>query len=66
MGLLPLYLARKVLFFFSEVLGLELRTYTLNHSTSLFCVCDGFLEIGSHRLFALAWLQAAIILISAS
>jgi hypothetical protein len=31
------------------VLGLELRAYTLSHSTTLFC--DGFFKIGSPRLF---------------
>jgi hypothetical protein len=37
-------------FFFFEVLGLELRAFTLGHSTSHFC-CNGFFEIGSQGLF---------------
>jgi hypothetical protein len=37
------------LFFFSAVLGIELRTYTLSYSTSC---CVGYFEIGSHELFA--------------
>jgi hypothetical protein len=32
------------------VLGLELRAYTLSHSTSPF-FCDGIFEIESHGLF---------------
>jgi hypothetical protein len=35
------------------VLGLELRVYTLSHSTSHFFVKE-FLKIGSHELFARA------------
>jgi hypothetical protein len=35
------------------MLGLELRAYTLRHSTSPFSVMDIF-EIGSFELFALA------------
>jgi hypothetical protein len=35
------------------VLGLELRTYTLSQSTSIFLVM-GFSEIRSHELFAQA------------
>jgi hypothetical protein len=38
-------------FFFFVVLGLELRAFTLNHSTSP-TFCKGFFEIGSHELFA--------------
>jgi hypothetical protein len=38
-----------------SVLGLELRTYTLSHSTSplcvCVCVCKGFFKIGSLKLF---------------
>jgi hypothetical protein len=42
-------------FSFFAVLEFELRTYTLTHSTSPFlCVCDGFFEIGSCKLFAQA------------
>jgi hypothetical protein len=41
-------------FFFFVVPGLELRAYTLSHSTSLI-FCEGFfLEIGSCELFAWA------------
>jgi hypothetical protein len=38
---------------FSVVLGLELRAYTLSHSTNLYFV-KGFFEIGSRELFAQA------------
>jgi hypothetical protein len=41
----------KVSWVFFAVLGLELRTYTLSHSTSPFFVLD-FFEIGSFKLFA--------------
>jgi hypothetical protein len=37
-------------FFFSSVLGLELRALTLIHSASPFC--DGIFKIGSRELFA--------------
>jgi hypothetical protein len=40
-------------YFFFAVLGLELRAYTLSHSTTLF-FCDRFFEIGSCELFARA------------
>jgi hypothetical protein len=40
-------------FFFFSVLGLELRAYTLSHSTSPFFV-RGFFEIGFCELFAWA------------
>jgi hypothetical protein len=45
-----------IYFFFFVVLGLELRAYTLSHSTSpFFFVCVlGIFEIGSCELFALA------------
>jgi hypothetical protein len=33
------------------VLGFELMTYTLSHSTSLYFVM-GFFKVGSHKLFA--------------
>jgi hypothetical protein len=40
-------------FLFVEVLGLELRAYTLSHSTSPFpFFCDDFLKIGFHELSA--------------
>jgi hypothetical protein len=44
-------------FFFSffAVLGLELRAYTLSHSTSPFFVM-GLFKIGSCELFFLGWL----------
>jgi hypothetical protein len=49
------------------VLGFELRAYNLSYSTSpLFCVCDGYFEIGSCELFAQVWLGTEILLISAS
>jgi hypothetical protein len=40
-------------FFFFEVLGFELRAYTLSHSTRPFFVMV-FFKIGSHELFARA------------
>jgi hypothetical protein len=44
-----------VFFFFFAVLGLELRTYTLSHSTAPFMMV--FFEVGSRRLFAQAGLE---------
>jgi hypothetical protein len=52
------------LFLFFVVLGLELRAYTLSHSTSPFC--DGFFQYWVTRVICPDWLQTAIILISAS
>jgi hypothetical protein len=47
---------RHTFFFFSlVVLGLELRAFTLSHSTSPIFVM-GFFEIGSLELFAQGWL----------
>jgi hypothetical protein len=43
----------KKIFVIFVVLGLELKGYTLNHSTSPFSVM-GFSERGSHKLFAQA------------
>jgi hypothetical protein len=40
-------------FIYFAVLGLELKAYTLSHSTSPFFVM-GFYEMGSHKLFAQA------------
>jgi hypothetical protein len=37
------------------ILGLELRAFTLSHSTSPFC--EGFFKIGSHELFAQVGLE---------
>jgi hypothetical protein len=39
------------IYLFFVVLGLELRAYTLSHSTSSF-LGRVFFEIGSHKLFA--------------
>jgi hypothetical protein len=39
---------------FFVVLGFQLRTYTLRHSTSPFFVMGFFFEIGSQELFAWA------------
>jgi hypothetical protein len=39
---------------FLAVLGLELRAYTLSHSTSAFFFVMDFFEIGSQELFARA------------
>jgi hypothetical protein len=50
--------------FFFSVPGFELRAYTLNHSTALFCI--GFFEIGSHGTICLGWLPTTILLISTS
>jgi hypothetical protein len=41
------------IFLFFPVLRLEVRAYTLSHSTSPI-FCDGFFEIGSRKLFAWA------------
>jgi hypothetical protein len=43
-------------FFFFVVLGLELRAFTLRHSTSPIFVKD-FIEIESHELFAWAGIE---------
>jgi hypothetical protein len=39
------------IFFLFAVLGFELKSFTLGHSTSP-VFCDGFFEIGSVKLFA--------------
>jgi hypothetical protein len=44
------------LFYFILVLGLELRAFTLSHSTSSI-FCEGFFKMGSHELFALPGLE---------
>jgi hypothetical protein len=45
------------LFVVVVVLGFELRTYTLSHSTSPFWLCVmGFFDTGSLELFCLGWL----------
>jgi hypothetical protein len=46
--------------------GLELRAYSLSHSISPFFVCDGFFRDRVLITICLGWLQAAILLISAS
>jgi hypothetical protein len=51
-------------FFFLVVLGLELRAYTLSHSTSPFY--DGFFQDRVLQTICLGWLQTAILLISDS
>jgi hypothetical protein len=54
------------LFFFFSVLRLELKAYTLSHSTSpIFLRRDFFQHRVSQAIF-LGWLQTAILLISAS
>jgi hypothetical protein len=50
--------------FILAVLRLELRAFTLSHSSSLFC--EGFFKIGSCGTGCLGWLQTMILLISAS
>jgi hypothetical protein len=54
-----------LIFFFFEVLGLELRTFTLSHSTSSI-FCEEFFEIRFHRTICQGWLRTTILLISAS
>jgi hypothetical protein len=53
------------LFFFSAVLGFELRAYTLSHSASPF-LQKVFFEIGSPGTICLDWLQTVILLIPVS
>jgi hypothetical protein len=53
-------------FFFLVVLGLELRAYTLSHSTSPFFFCDEFFWDRVSWTICLGWLQTMIFLISAS
>jgi hypothetical protein len=50
--------------FFFAVLGLELRAYTLSHSTSLFC--DKFFLDRTSRTIHPGWLPTTILLLSAS
>jgi hypothetical protein len=40
-------------YYYYVALGLELRAFTLSHSTSQI-FCDGFFELGFHELFAWA------------
>jgi hypothetical protein len=47
-------------FFFFAVLGLELRAYTLSHSTSPFC--DGYFRDRVSRTICPHWLQNSILL----
>jgi hypothetical protein len=54
-----------VIFFFFEVLGFELRAYTLSHSTSPFLWWVSF-EIGSCGSICPGWLRTMILLISDS
>jgi hypothetical protein len=46
------------------LLGLELRAFTLSHSTSP--LCDGYFRDRVSRTICPGWLQTAILLISAS
>jgi hypothetical protein len=50
--------------FVFAVLGLELRAFTLSHSTSPFC--DGYFQYKVLRTICLSWLRTSILLISAS
>jgi hypothetical protein len=50
---------------FVAILGLELRAYTLSHSTSPF-FCYGFFWDRVFRTICLGWLWTVILLISAS
>jgi hypothetical protein len=52
-------------FFFSEVLGFELRAYTLSHSISPIFVMD-FFQDGVLRTTCQGWRPTLIFLISAS
>jgi hypothetical protein len=58
-------LAVNSFFFFFCGTGVELRVFTLSHSTSTFFV-KGFFEVGSRELFAPGWLRIAVLLMSAS
>jgi hypothetical protein len=51
-------------FCFFVVLGLELRAYTLSHSTSPF-LCDVFFRDRVSQTVCLGWLRTAILLMSA-
>jgi hypothetical protein len=51
-------------FFFSVVLELELRAYTLSTPPTLFCV--GFFRDGVSGTLCLGWLQTSVLLLSAS
>jgi hypothetical protein len=42
------------IYFFSAVLVLELRVYTLSHFTKPFCFCEWVFQTGFHLLFARA------------
>jgi hypothetical protein len=53
-------------FFFFEVLGLELRAYTLSHSTNPFFFVLGVFRDRVLRTICLGWLQTVVLLISAS
>jgi hypothetical protein len=55
---------RMTLIFFFVVLELELRAYTLSHSTSS-SFYDGFFLDRVPRTICLGWLRTAILLISA-
>jgi hypothetical protein len=48
-----------------EILGLELRAFTLGHSTSPIFE-RGFFEIGSCRTICVGWFQTMTLLMSAS
>jgi hypothetical protein len=56
-------LSVKISFFFLLIPGLELRAYTLNHSTSPFFVND-FFQDGVWQTICLGWIQTAILLSS--
>jgi hypothetical protein len=54
---------QSVLFFFLVVLGLELRAYTLSHSTSPFC--EGFFWDRILQTICQGWLWTSVLLIAA-
>jgi hypothetical protein len=50
-------------FIYLRYWGVNLRAYTLSHSTSLF-FCDGFFPDRILRTIFLGWLQTMILLVS--
>jgi hypothetical protein len=52
-NLRKLFSLLSLFFFFFVVLELELRAFTSSHSTQPY-FCEGFFDIGSHKLFAWA------------
>jgi hypothetical protein len=61
----PLLHSVVLIFFFFSELGLEIRAYTLSHSTSPF-FCDEYFRDRVSRAIYPGWLRTMILLISAS